>query len=82
MQLASVYVAILSLVGTAVAKVLFNRMIQISSPVFSSSVTYTMPIVAVGWGVLDGESFELTQIFAAGIILVGVYLSNKRRGAR
>ncbi|AVI50843.1 permease [Pukyongia salina] len=82
MQLASIYVAILSLVGTAVAKVLFNRMIQISSPVFSSSVTYTMPIVAVGWGVLDGESFELTQIFAAGIILVGVYLSNKRRGAR
>ncbi|KAA3615930.1 MAG: permease [Flavobacterium sp.] len=82
MQLASVYIVILSVVGTAIAKVLFNRMIQISSPVFSSSVTYTMPIVAVGWGVLDRESFGLTQILAAGIILLGVYLSNKRPGAR
>lgn len=82
MQLAFVYIAILSLIGTAIAKVLFNRMIQISSPVFSSSVTYTMPIVAVAWGVLDGESFGFTQIIAAGIILLGVYLSNKRPGGR
>lgn len=77
MQIASIYVAILSLFGTAIAKVLFNKMIQISSPVFASSVTYTMPIVAVLWGVFDGEKFGVLQIVAAIIILFGVYLSNK-----
>jgi drug/metabolite transporter (DMT)-like permease len=78
MQLAVGYIVILSLFGTALAKVLFNRMIQISSPVFASSVTYTMPIVAVLWGVIDGERFGFMQLIAAGVILIGVYLSNKR----
>lgn len=73
------YVAILSLFGTAIAKVLFNKMIQISSPVFASSVTYTMPIVAVLWGLFDGERFSIWQGIAALVILIGVYLSNKRK---
>ena len=77
MQLAFGYVALLSIFGTAIAKIIFNRMVQISSPVFASSVTYTMPIVAVLWGVWDGETFGFLQIVAAAIILVGVYLSNK-----
>lgn len=79
MQLSLIYVVILSLVGTAFAKVIFNKLVQIASPVFASSVTYTMPIVAVVWGVVDGESFSFLQVLAAGIILLGVYLSNKRR---
>ncbi|MBW2937036.1 EamA family transporter [Aureisphaera sp. CAU 1614] len=78
MQISAIYVGILSLFGTAIAKVLFNKMIQISSPVFASSVTYTMPIVAVLWGVFDGEQFGILQIVAAAIILFGVYLSNRR----
>lgn len=82
MQLAAMYIGILSLIGTAIAKVLFNRLVQVASPVFASSVTYTMPIVAVGWGVLDGESFSFIQIVAAGIILIGVYLANKRERIR
>ena len=79
MQTSFWYVAILSLFGTAIAKVLFNRLVQIASPVFASSVTYTMPIVAVIWGLLDGEGFSFLQIIAAGIILLGVYLANKKR---
>ena len=78
MQISAIYVGILSLFGTAIAKVLFNKMIQISSPVFASSVTYTMPIVAVLWGVFDGEQFGILQIVAAAIILFGVHLSNRR----
>ena len=78
MQLSFFYVAILSLVGTAVAKVIFNKLVQIASPVFASSVTYIMPIVAVMWGVFDGERFGVLQVMAAAIILFGVYLSNKR----
>jgi drug/metabolite transporter (DMT)-like permease len=79
MQLSALFVAILSLVGTAVAKVIFNKLVQIASPVFASSVTYTMPLVAVAWGVLDGERFSLWQVLAGVIILIGVWLSNKRR---
>jgi drug/metabolite transporter (DMT)-like permease len=76
------YVTLLSFFGTALAKVLFNTLVQISTPVFASSVTYVMPIVALVWGVLDGEGFSLLQAFASGIILLGVYLSQKRTGKR
>lgn len=77
-ELSILYVVILSFFGTALAKVLFNKLIQISTPVFASSVTYVMPIVALIWGVLDGEGFSLLQALASGIILIGVYLSQKR----
>ncbi|GGD52133.1 permease [Muriicola marianensis] len=73
------YVAILSIIGTCVAKVMFNRLIQISSPVFSVSVTYLIPVVGIFWGLMDGERFSLWQVFAAGIILIGVYLVNKKK---
>ncbi|WP_452229017.1 DMT family transporter [Lacinutrix sp. MEBiC02404] len=76
------YVTLLSFFGTALAKVLFNTLVQISTPVFASSVTYVMPIVALIWGVLDGEGFSMLQAFASGIILIGVYLSQKRTTQR
>ncbi|WP_375238977.1 DMT family transporter [Aurantibacter sp.] len=72
------YVIFLSLFGTAIAKVLFSKLIQISNPVFASSVAYIMPIVAVFWGLLDGEKFNMHQLFATFIILFGVYLGNKK----
>ncbi len=75
------YVMVLSIVGTCVAKVMFNRLIQISSPVFSVSVTYLIPVVGIFWGLMDGERFSLWQVLAAGIILTGVYLVNKKRSA-
>jgi len=72
------YVVILSFFGTALAKVLFNKLVQISTPVFASSVTYLMPLVALIWGILDGEDFSMLQALASGIILIGVYLSQHR----
>jgi drug/metabolite transporter (DMT)-like permease len=79
MQISLGYVAILSLFGTAFAKVVFNKLVQIASPVFASSVTYTMPIVAVAWGLIDGEAFNFWQVIAAVIILLGVYLANRKK---
>ncbi|WP_034041955.1 DMT family transporter [Wocania ichthyoenteri] len=73
------YLVILSLFGTAVAKVLFNKLVHVATPVFASSVTYLMPIVAIFWGVLDGESLSLLQIIASLVILFGVYLSHRRK---
>ncbi|OIQ40919.1 MAG: permease [Bacteroidetes bacterium MedPE-SWsnd-G1] len=76
------YVLILSIFGTAMAKVFFNNLVQISSPVFASSVTYVMTIVAIIWGVLDGERIGFIQIVGGAIILFGVYLANKKPTAK
>ena len=72
------YIIILSIFGSAFAKILFNKFIQIASPVFASSVTYTLPIVAIMWGILDGESINIKQILATTVILVGVYMANRK----
>lgn len=71
-------VVILSLFGTVMAKIVFNSLIQISSPVFASSVAYLMPLIALLWGLLDGEFFGINQGLASLLILLGVYLVNKK----
>ncbi len=71
------YVAILAIVGTALAMIYFNKMIKIASPIFASSVTYTIPLVALLWGLWDGEQISWMQILAGGVILLGVYIVNK-----
>ncbi|NNE03895.1 MAG: EamA family transporter [Eudoraea sp.] len=76
------YLIILAIIGTCVAKVMFTRLIQISTPVFSVSVTYLIPVVGVLWGLLDGELFKPQQLLAAMIILFGVYLVNKKSRQR
>ena len=73
------YITILSVVGTGIAKTMFNKLVHISTPIFSSSVTYLIPIVAILWGVLDEEKLSLIQLLAGGIILFGVYLVNKAK---
>lgn len=72
------YVMILGIVGTGVANVIFYKLIQISSPIFASSVTYLIPIVACFWGLFDNELLTSLQLIGAFIILVGVYLANKK----
>lgn len=71
------YLILLAVFGTAMAKTLFNKLVKISSPIFSSSVTYLIPIVAIFWGVLDGERIYFDQFLAGGLVLLGVYLTNK-----
>ena len=72
------YIAILGIVGTGIANILFFKLIQISSPVFATSVTYLIPIVAFFWGLLDHEILTPIQFMGAFIILIGVYLSSKK----
>ncbi len=73
------YILLLCIFGTAIAKVMFNKLVQISTPVFASSVTYMMTIVAVLWGVLDGEKLSIYQVLGGIIILLGVYLANRKK---
>ena len=73
------YLLALAIIGTAWANILFNKLIHISSPVFAASVTYTIPLVAVLWGVWDGEILDIYQLIGGVIILFGVWLVNKKK---
>jgi drug/metabolite transporter (DMT)-like permease len=72
------FVVLLGVMSTAIATFLFNRLVKISTPIFASSVTYLMPIVAVGWGLLDGESLGIGHFIGMAAVIVGVYLSNRK----
>jgi hypothetical protein len=72
------YVALLGLMSTAVATILFNKLVKITSPLFTSSVTYLIPIVGVMWGVLDGEQLQAGHFIGMVAIIGGVYLANRR----
>lgn len=74
------YLSILSIIGTGLALIAFNKLIKISSPVFASSVTYLIPVVAIGWGIADGEVFKFTYVLWFLLILFGVFLVNAKPG--
>jgi drug/metabolite transporter (DMT)-like permease len=77
-QHAVVFIMILGVLGTGIANIVFFKLIQMSSPVFATSVTYLIPVVAFFWGLLDNEMLTPVQFIGAFIILIGVYLSAKK----
>jgi len=70
-------VLILSLVGTVAATVLFYRLVQLTNVVFSTAVAYLIPVVAILFGVLDGEPFSWLIVIGMVLILIGVYFTRK-----
>jgi len=72
------FILILGVIGTGIANIIFFKLIQISSPVFATSVTYLIPIVAIFWGLLDNEMLTFVQCVGAFVILFGVYLSARK----
>jgi drug/metabolite transporter (DMT)-like permease len=72
------YLVLLGVMSTSIATLLFNRLIKISTPLFASSSTYIIPIVAVMWGLLDGEELGLGHFIGMVAIIAGVYIANKR----
>ena len=73
-----VYVAILGIVGTGLANIYFYRLIQMSSPIFASNVTYLIPIVATIWSIIFNEGVTLLQVLVTVIILFGFYITNRK----
>ena len=71
------YVFILGAFGTSFAIIIFNYLIIKTSAIFTSSVTYLIPIIALTWGFIDGEIINENHIFSLLIIILGVYLTNK-----
>lgn len=76
------YVATLAIGGTALALMLFNKLIKVTDPVFASSVTYLIPIIAVFWGFLDGEQFSWSYVLWIFMILSGIVLVSSRHPRR
>lgn len=72
------YVFVLGALGSAISTVVFYWLIQKTSALFSSSVTYLIPVVAIMWGVLDGEVVAPIHLVWISIILGGIYLVNKK----
>lgn len=73
------YIAVLGVIGTGLSNILFFKLIQLSSPVFASSVTYIIPVVAIFLGFLFmQESLTMVQALGALIVLIGVYFSSKK----
>jgi drug/metabolite transporter (DMT)-like permease len=70
---------VLGAIGTAAALVVFNRIIQQTSALFASSVTYVIPVFAAMWGVIDGELLTIYHVLFAAVVLSGVYLVNSSR---
>ena len=73
------YISIFSVVGTALALVAFNKLVKLASPVFASSVTYLIPVVAVSWGFIDGEKMTGNYFLWMAVILMGIFLVNKKK---
>jgi len=71
-------IVILGVVGTALALIIFNQLVKLTSPIFTSSVTYIIPIVAVGWGLYDGEKLFLGHYLGMLLIIGGIYLSRTK----
>jgi drug/metabolite transporter (DMT)-like permease len=79
MSLASVIA--LAVFGTLIAWMLFYRLVQRTDALFAASVTYLIPVVAIGWGIFDGEMLSLLQLGGMVLILVGVYFTTKQKAS-
>jgi len=71
------YLILLALAGSVIAVVFMNMLIQKAGALFASSVTYIIPVFAIFWGIIDGESITIIQIISIFTVLAGVYLVNK-----
>ncbi|GLR20100.1 DMT family transporter [Portibacter lacus] len=73
------YLSILTIMGTAIAMILYFKLIQSTSPIFASTVTYLLPVVAVMWGLIDGEEFSIIYVIGGLLILIGIYLIREKK---
>lgn len=75
--LAMGYVLVLGALGSTLAHLLFTALVKHTSPVFASMVSFLIPLVALGWGLLDGEVLLRAHYLGIGAILCGVYWVNR-----
>ena len=77
----TISLATLAFFSSFIALILFVTLIKYTTPIFTASTTYIIPVFAVLWGILDGETISLFQIFSIIIIFIAVSLVNKKSSA-
>jgi len=70
-------IVLLSVMGSACALAIYYLLIQNTSPVFASTVTYFIPVVSTIWGLSDNESITSQMLLSVAFILAGVSLINR-----
>ena len=73
------FITLLGVMGTAIALILFNIMVKTASPLFASNVTYLIPVVAIFWGVLDGEVLLFGHYLGIAAVILGVWVGNRKK---
>ncbi len=67
----------LGIVGTAFAQTLFNNLLSKTSAFFASSITYFIPIMALVWGIIDGETLSVWHYFGMMLLIGGIIVINR-----
>lgn len=75
------HAALLGIMGTAVASIIFYKLVKSAGAVFASMVTYGIPIIANIWGIIYGEEVGWKQFACLVLILLGVYIANRKVSA-
>ena len=68
-------VTALAIAGTVLASLLYFYLVQMTSALFASLVSYLIPIVAMIFGFFDGERIEIIHVIGLILISAGVYLA-------
>lgn len=71
------YIATLAISATVFCSVVYFGLVQLTSPVFASTVAYIIPMIATIIGGIRGEPITFVHIIGLVLILCGVYLSRK-----
>ena len=75
---ATIASTVLGMLGTAIASVLFYMLVKRANGLFASMVTYGIPFVAIGWGLVNKEALNIYHFIGLLVILFGVYFANKQ----
>jgi len=76
-QLSLMYLTLLSIMSTVFSLIIYYQLLQRTTALFASSVTYIMPAIVLFWGIFDGEALVIYHFIGLGLIIGGVYLIRK-----
>ena len=74
------YIAILGVINTSLAYVIFIKLIKRIGSLNASFVTYLVPVSSISLGILIlDEVFTLDMVIGSSLIFLGVFFSNKQK---
>lgn len=76
-QLSLMYLTLLSVMSTVISLIIYYHLLQRTTALFASSVTYIMPAIVLFWGVIDGEQLLPFHFIGLLLIVMGIYLIRK-----